>query len=178
MSHSFYDSVHARKPNGDSPMSNHATLHAKPRGSVDVYALRVFQAHSGLHAKADPSGPPNISVHERALNQAMMASFKNGLQPKRMIRVHRSLLWRLRLVLENTGRSYRLRSAAPEQSTISALRESTHAPQLKEIIYQGHLCGSSSSGPTQSERGRGISCGQLKRESSHSGNVPPKKFNA
>lgn len=46
-----------------------------------MFALRVSQAYSRLLAEADRTKPPNVSAHEHALNQALIVSLENGLQP-------------------------------------------------------------------------------------------------
>lgn len=57
-------------------------LQAKPNETVDVFALRVSRAYSRLLAKAERTAPANVSAHEHAFSQAMIASFENGLPPE------------------------------------------------------------------------------------------------
>ena len=71
------------------------TLQATSDETVDEYALRVSQAYSRLLAEAERTAPPNTNSYKHAFNQALIASFENGLQPAirvEMIREDLSLI--------------------------------------------------------------------------------------
>lgn len=110
------------------------TLQAKAEESVDVHALRISRAYSRLVAEAERTARPNTNSHEHAFNQALIASFENGLKPE----------LRVEIIIEDASQSFmaskarvrkheanKLRSAAPLSSTSVSSMYPT-SPQLED----------------------------------------------
>lgn len=96
------------------------TLQTNAGESVDVYALRVSQAYSRLLAEAERTAPPNTTSHQHAFDQALIASFENGLQPEirvEMIREDASQSFMASKARARKHEANKLRSAAPTSST-------------------------------------------------------------
>ena len=110
------------------------TLQAKSDESVDEYALRVSQAYSRLLAEAERTAPPNTSSYEHAFNQALIASYENGLQPEirvEMIREDASQSFMASKARARKHEANKLRSAASPSST--AVSSLYHPPQLEDV---------------------------------------------
>ena len=100
----------------------------------DRYALRVSQAYSRLLAEAERTAPPNTNSYEHAFNQALIASFENGLQPAmrvEMIREDASQSFMASKARARKHEANKLHSAASSSSTsVSSLY---HTPQLEDV---------------------------------------------
>lgn len=114
------------------------TLQAKAAESVDEYALRVSQAYSRFLAEAERTAPVNTTPHQHAFDQALIASFENGLQPEirvEMIREDASQSFMASKARARKHEANKLRSAAPSSATsVSSLYHNN--PQLEDLAVR------------------------------------------
>lgn len=107
------------------------TLTAKADEGVDVYALRVSQAYSRLLAEAERTAPLNVSPHEHAFEQALIASFENGLPPD----------VRLDMIREDASQSFMASKARARKHEANKLRSATTTPvaSVSAVAHNGQL---------------------------------------
>lgn len=118
------------------------TLKATVGESVDIYALRVSQAYSRLLAEAERTAPQNTTPHQHAFDQALIASFENGLQPEIRVEMIREDASQSFMAFKARARKHeanKLRSAAsPSATSVSSLLYPT--PQLEDAAARFEQC--------------------------------------